>query len=56
MASRHAKTHIAGLTCTYGKMSPNMSVGQLCPLHENPGLAGVFVVSGAMSIPPNLIP
>ncbi|QPO17311.1 hypothetical protein PROPHIGD39-2_33 [Mycobacterium phage prophiGD39-2] len=29
-------------------MSPNMSVGQLCPSHENPGLAGVFAVLGAM--------
>lgn len=30
------------LTCAYGKMSLNMSVGQLCLPHENPSLAGVF--------------
>ncbi len=41
---------IAGLTCTYGKMTPNLSVGQLCPSHKNPGLAGVFIVLGRCRI------
>ncbi|MFT9647266.1 hypothetical protein ACM0CD_09765, partial [Mycobacteroides abscessus subsp. abscessus] len=33
------------LTCAYGKMAFNMSVAPVCLPDENPGLAGVFIVS-----------